>query len=89
MKTQTPYKCDICGKVRNEVNHWYIFEPCIEGGYVVNRWADIERIAPLIIDEDTTKHICGQQCAHKLLEEFMSTTGCSDQQPLEAQKESK
>lgn len=72
MITSTPYKCDVCGIEKQAVNHWIIVEPCFEGGYVTNWWTDIEKVAPAIIDEPSTKHICGHQCYHKFSDQWLS-----------------
>jgi hypothetical protein len=58
------YKCDVCGTVKGESNHWYIgsFDPA---AFNIYPWEGERR-------GDWIKHICGQQCAQKFLENWLS-----------------
>jgi hypothetical protein len=59
--------CDVCGAERKEVNHWFVLAFSPEHGSVsVFPW---DRATYYIKDG---KHVCGQACAHKLLDEFLS-----------------
>lgn len=67
------YTCDVCGITRTESNHWWL---------VIDMGTDAVRLMGLplgfsIVKWDDraillqTKHVCGQECAHKLLSAYM------------------
>lgn len=64
-----PYYCDGCGVMRKETNHWFVMftakERKGEQRLHVSEWTDA--IATL----DSSKHICGHRCAHKLLDYWL------------------
>ena len=74
MSEKIVYLCDVCGAERKEANHWFV-------GYV--RPSDII-FAPFAAwdkgDEGDIRHLCGQACAHKLLDEFMSRSNVGPDQ---------
>lgn len=53
--------CDVCGAEKKEVNHWFKVRQT-EVGLIFS--------AP---SSKTGKDVCGQACAHKLLDRWMST----------------
>jgi hypothetical protein len=59
--------CDICGTEKKQTNHWFVaFD---QGGELrVSGWNSRNRLRP------GTKHLCGQTCLHKLVDEFMART---------------
>lgn len=60
--------CDACGAHKGETNHWwqaYVHE----GSF---------HFAALVESLPTLKDVCGQNCASKLLERFMSTGSLED-----------
>jgi hypothetical protein len=64
------YNCDICGVERREANHWFV--ACREGdGLMFFQWDVAERERQL--DRADAFHLCGQVCAHKMLDKFMAT----------------
>jgi hypothetical protein len=67
-----PIVCDACGVVKRPSNHWWyaLIEPNVSGGpdplFHLRPWNELaeDRAKPY-------KHICGQACAIRLLNEFM------------------
>lgn len=61
--------CNGCGVVKGSVNHWYMVY--ISASHVamwqIFAWDDL--IDPKYAD--SVMHLCGQQCAHKMLDEFL------------------
>ena len=57
--------CDICATEKKQTNHWFVaFE---QGGELrVSGWSSRNRLRPGM------KHLCGQTCLHKLVDEFMA-----------------
>jgi hypothetical protein len=68
---RTSYNCDICGVERKEANHWFVATKdavC----FSIEAWdaAEIEND----LDSMNAIHLCGQVCAHKLLDRFLVET---------------
>ena len=58
------FTCDICGKERGQVNHWFLAYG--SGGYqVFYRWDEVPPKTTGV------KHLCGAECAHSLLSRFL------------------
>lgn len=59
--------CDICATEKKLTNHWFVaFE---QGGELrLSGWSSRNRLRPGM------KHLCGQTCLHKLVDEFMART---------------
>lgn len=56
--------CDVCGAEKKEVNNWYVITATSDR-LIVDTWGKASS------DEKSVgKHVCGQACAHKLLNEF-------------------
>jgi hypothetical protein len=59
--------CDICGAEKKQTNHWFV--ACEQGGEMrVSGWNSRNRLRA------GSKHLCGQTCLHKLLDEFLART---------------
>lgn len=59
--------CDICGTEKRQTNHWFVV--CEQAGELrVSGWNSRNRLRP------GSKHLCGQTCLHKLIDEFMAKT---------------
>ena len=59
--------CDICGAEKRQTNHWFVaYEH--SGELRVSEWASRHRLRP------GSKHLCGQTCLHKLVDEFVAKT---------------
>lgn len=57
--------CDICGNEKRQTNHWFVaYEHA--GELRVSGWNSRAR------SRAGTKHLCGQTCVHKLVDEFIA-----------------
>ena len=57
--------CDVCGSEKQQTNHWFVAHDQ-NGELRVTGWNSRNRLRP------GTKHLCGQICLHKLVDEFMA-----------------
>ena len=57
--------CDICGVKKGEVNHW-LMARIIGSSFLLYPWTDETQLGG-----SATHHLCGQEHAHKLLDEFL------------------
>lgn len=57
--------CDICGSEKRQTNHWFVAHEQGEELRLAG-WNSRNRLKP------GTKHLCGQTCLHKLVDEFMA-----------------
>ena len=76
--------CDICGTEKKQTNHWFVASE--SGGELrVSGWNSRNRLRP------GSKHLCGQTCLHKLVDDFMARTlevrvqPAADESGMEAQ----
>ena len=59
--------CDICGAEKKQTNHWFV--ACeLAGELRIGGWNSRNRL------RTGSKHLCGQTCLHKLVDEFMART---------------
>jgi hypothetical protein len=59
--------CDICGTEKQLTNHWFVAYD--QGGELrVSGWNSRNRLRA------GAKHLCGQTCLHKLVDDFMART---------------
>lgn len=59
--------CDICGAEKKQTNHWFV--ACEQAGELrVSGWSSRNRL------RTGSKHLCGQTCLHKLIDEFLART---------------
>ena len=57
--------CDICATEKKQTNHWFVAYD--QGGELrVSGWNSRNRARP------GSKHLCGQTCLHKLVDDFMA-----------------
>ncbi|MGA8630054.1 MAG: hypothetical protein WBP71_23120 [Terracidiphilus sp.] len=57
--------CDICGTEKRQTNHWFVaYEQA--GELRVSGWTSRHRLRA------DSKHLCGQTCLHKLVDQFMA-----------------
>ena len=57
--------CDICAAEKRQTNHWFVAYE--QGGELrVSGWTSRHRLKP------DSKHLCGQTCLHKLIDEFIA-----------------
>jgi hypothetical protein len=67
--------CDICGTEKRQTNHWFVaYEQA--GELRIGGWTSRHRLRA------GAKHLCGQTCLHKLVDEFMAK--CMDPRPRRA-----
>jgi hypothetical protein len=59
--------CDICGNEKRQTNHWFVAYDQA-GELRVSGWNSRNRL------KAGTKHLCGQICLHKLVDEFLART---------------
>ena len=59
--------CDICASEKKQTNHWFVAYE-IAGELRVSGWNSRNRQKP------NAKHLCGQTCLHKLVDDFMART---------------
>ena len=59
--------CDICGAEKKQTNHWFVASEQA-GELRVSGWNARNKLRA------GTKHLCGQACLHKLVDEFMAGT---------------
>lgn len=59
--------CDICGAEKKQTNHWFVAYTHA-GELRVSGWNAQRRLRA------GTKHLCGQTCLNKLLDEFIART---------------
>jgi len=59
--------CDICGRDKQQTNHWFVvYEHGTE--LRISGWNSQARL------RTSSKHLCGQTCLHKLVDDFMART---------------
>jgi hypothetical protein len=59
--------CDICGRDKQQTNHWFVaYEHGAE--LRIAGWSSQARL------RTSAKHLCGQTCLHKLVEDYMART---------------
>jgi hypothetical protein len=57
--------CDVCGKQKGEVNHWYLSS--VDGGTLhLDKWDDDSAAA-------AGNHLCGQDCVVKAVNKWMQS----------------
>jgi len=59
--------CDICGTEKKLTNHWFVAYDQ-SGELRVSGWSSRNRTRP------GSKHLCGQTCLHKLVDDFLART---------------
>jgi hypothetical protein len=59
--------CDICGTEKKQTNHWFVAHE-LAGELRLSGWSSRHRTRA------GAKHLCGQTCLHKLVDDFMART---------------
>jgi hypothetical protein len=57
--------CDICGNEKQQTNHWFVAHEQNEE-LRLSGWSSRNRL------RSGTRHLCGQTCLHKLVDDFMA-----------------
>ena len=71
MSVQQTYSCDVCGKVRGEMNHWWLvsgFGPEDITLLGIQPWDSAEAAL-------AEAHLCGEKCLHDYLSQWLSRQG--------------
>jgi hypothetical protein len=71
--------CDICGEEKEQTNHWFV-------AYTENGDFHISVLNPSKSVNPVAKHLCGQNCMHKMLDEFLTSTEAAHAQAAGAAK---
>lgn len=69
MKIQ-PYKCDSCGKLKGETNHWWLLRMGTESVHLYVWATTVGEVTPDA--GNWVKHICSQACAIHVVAKWMS-----------------
>ena len=70
--------CDICGTEKKQTNHWFVAQD--RGAELrISGWNSRGRSSA------GAKHLCGQTCLHKLVDEFMARTIAARPQTVAAE----
>lgn len=87
MPREITYKCKQCGVAKTVNNHWYVLEQT-NVGFHLYMWGWAVREDRL--DDEAIEYLCGQACAHQLLDQFLAsvaavkslpTNSIEDEQP--------
>lgn len=76
MATKTAIICDVCGREKKDVNHWFLVET--SEGFHIDKAESIEREK---LNLEITKDVCGQNCATKLFSEWMTDANTTAKAP--------
>jgi hypothetical protein len=75
---KTTFTCDVCGKTKQETNHWWILGSTIASTYDNDTMVSAFLLLPWESGEMEFKfirgplqHLCGAECAQKKLSEFL------------------
>lgn len=71
--------CDICGEEKERTNHWFVAYD--QGGEF-----RVSGLTPSNSMDIEAKHLCGENCVHKLLDEFLISTEVGHMPPAGAAK---
>jgi hypothetical protein len=74
MRKPESYTCDGCPEVRGPGNHWLLVNN--EGSPRFSEWSDADA------KDERTGHVCGQQCAVKLLSQWLHVHHCCASEDL-------
>jgi hypothetical protein len=67
--------CDICGAEKKQTNHWFVAH--VRGGELrFTAWSADRRL------RGESKHLCGQTCLYKLVDDFIAATLTGRTQPV-------
>jgi hypothetical protein len=61
------YCCDVCGKDKGETNHWFAVWAINEMEFRVLPWQEAVEASSL----EKCQHICGEECLHKRLSQWL------------------
>jgi hypothetical protein len=67
--------CDVCGTEKKQTNHWFVAREQ-SGELHLSGWGSRNR------SRSGSKHLCGQTCLHKLVDDFIARTNAARAQPI-------
>ena len=75
------YRCDVCGAVKKQTNHWFRLESCetgalvqaFDGLFFMARVFSGQQMPPSPVRTEAF-HLCGQNCVNRKLAEIMKQT---------------
>lgn len=73
-KKESPYVCDVCGAEKMKTNHWFVIDVSVVGLHV-HSWSWAVREGTL--DSEGRRHVCGSECAHRLLGDFLGSVAAN------------
>lgn len=62
------YKCDVCGKQKGDVNHWFVVVSATSF-LAIRPWPKEPNDAMTF---DGTAHLCGAECVQKMVSQFLA-----------------
>jgi hypothetical protein len=70
MRHTSAFSCDVCGRAKGAVNHWWIISPA--------RAAEVEQLVISAWNDDlaadpVARHSCGNGCTQKMVERWLAT----------------
>jgi hypothetical protein len=68
MAAQITINCDVCGKQKGEVNHWFVIDVDSEGCHIQE--FGVTDLNPENRNR-TMKDVCGAECAIKVVQRFL------------------
>ena len=68
MKVDT-YKCDVCGTMKSENNHWFRIETGVSG-LELNTWG-------VMTPSSTTVDLCSDGCVIKMVQKWLTSQAAS------------
>ena len=80
MPRRTADTCEICGAEKKQTNHWYV-ALTTHNTYQLVTWDVASQAGRL--DDNRAACICGQACAHRLLDQFLSGVTAAAARPAE------
>lgn len=74
MRGPIPYTCDVCGRAKQETNHWFLCQRFYAAALLGKARLSALKIAAwdnTLAREDAIVHLCGESCAAIHLSEFL------------------
>jgi hypothetical protein len=74
------YRCDVCGKEKGEANHWFAVQAIVEMVFKAMTWEEATE-SPAF---SSYEHICGEECLHKRLAQWLAINSKNTPESSEA-----
>ncbi len=75
MRIANPWKCDYCGAIKGEQNHWWmrdLVSAHLSDSFCLVRWDEDRAGEEQSHGKPEFEHICGRVCAGKALEKWLA-----------------